>query len=66
MAAHQRLERVTIARLRRRDKEPITGLDYHRDAESLETRSLAWTTTAWPQSHETQLPGGRNAQARDV
>jgi hypothetical protein len=30
MAAHQRLERVKIARLRRRDKEPITGPDYHR------------------------------------
>ena len=29
MAADQRLERVKIARLRRRDKEPITGLDYH-------------------------------------
>ena len=32
MAANQRLERVKIARLRRRDKEPITGLDYHRVA----------------------------------
>jgi hypothetical protein len=32
MAADQRLERVKIARLRRRDKEPITGLDYHRVA----------------------------------
>jgi hypothetical protein len=28
MKTDQRLERVTIARLRRRDKEPITGLDY--------------------------------------
>jgi hypothetical protein len=32
MAADQGLERVKIARLRRRDKEPITGLDYHRVA----------------------------------
>ena len=32
MAADQRLERVKIARLRRRDKEPITGPDYHRVA----------------------------------
>jgi len=30
MAADQRLERVTIARLRRRDQKPITDLDYHR------------------------------------
>ena len=29
MAAHQRLERLKVACLRRRDKEPITGLDYH-------------------------------------
>ncbi len=28
MAADQRLERVQIARLRRRDKEPITGLEW--------------------------------------
>ena len=32
MAADQRLERVKIARLRRRDKKPITGPDYHRVA----------------------------------
>jgi hypothetical protein len=29
MTTDQRLERMKIARLRRRDKEPITGLDYH-------------------------------------
>ena len=29
MAAHQNLERRKVACLRRRDKEPITDLDYH-------------------------------------
>lgn len=38
MAADQGLERVKIARLRRRDEEPITGLDYHRVAAAHETR----------------------------
>jgi len=38
MAADQRLERVKIARLRRRDKEPITDLDYHRVATVTRTR----------------------------
>ena len=33
MAAHERLERLKVACLRRRDEEPITGLDYHRIAE---------------------------------
>jgi hypothetical protein len=32
MTADQRLKRVKIAGLRRRDKEPITGPNYHRIA----------------------------------